>query len=210
MSQPLMHHKDLTVIRLKAYEELFGDKPTEVFPFTQFSAAKGRCLVDVLVYPLEVEDIEGPVVAAVTNGMSDLPMYHPEEPDELFRRELIQYFKVCTEAYARRLYDCAWVPHFDGFALGKDDTITWPDKLVGDLQHSLFLQPIWPTHAEFFVEIDSHEMSLLWHVPITDEELEYKKSRGVVALIERMEKVDLPWRFDPDERPPLLKPKKRK
>jgi hypothetical protein len=151
--------------------------------------------------------MEDPVLAAVTNGMSDLPMYHPEEPDVPVRRELIQYFGVCTEPFARRLHDCAWLPHFDGFALDLDDTISWPDKLVGDLQHSLFLQSINQVHAEFCVEVDSDEMSFLWHIPITDEELEYKKRRGVVALIDRMEKVGLPWLFDPETRPPLLKPK---
>jgi hypothetical protein len=201
-------HKTLTRIRTKAYEELMGDKPTEVFPFHRFAAGDTACLVDVLVYPLEVEGVEGPVVAAVTNGMSDYPMYHPEEPDVPIRRELIQYFRFCPESFARRLHDCAWVPHYDGFALDLDDTIRWPDKLVEELQHSLFVQSINRRHASFRVEIESDEMSLLWHIPITDEELEYKKKRGVVALIGRMAKVGLPWRFDPDDRPPLLKPKK--
>jgi hypothetical protein len=203
-------HKKFTPIRTKAYEKLFGAKPTEVFAFHRFAAADTVCLVDVFVYALEVEGLDRPVMAAVTNGMSDLPMYHPEEPDVPLRRELIQYFPVCTEPYARRLHDCAWLPHYDGFALDLDDTISWPDQLVGELQHSLFLQSINRRHAEFRVEIDADEMSLLWHIPIADEELEYKQSRGVEALIDRMEKVRLPWLFDPETRPPLLKAKKRK
>jgi hypothetical protein len=210
MTQEMTRHEEFTTIRVEAYDKLFGHKATEVFSFHRLKAADTVCLTDVLVYPLEVEGVEGPVVAAVTNGMSDFPMYHPEEPDVPLRRELIQYFRVCTEHYAGRLHACAWLPDYDGFALDLDDTISWPDKLVDELQHSLFLQSINRRHAEFRVEIDSDEMSLLWHIPITGEELEYKKSRGMVALINRMEIVGLPWIFDPETRPPLLKPKKRR
>ena len=149
MTKPMTLHKKFTPIRVEAYDDLFGDKPTQVFPFHQFAAADTVCLVDVFVYSLDVEGMEDPVLAAVTNGMSDLPMYHPEEPDVPVRHELIQYFSICTEAYARRLHDCAWLPHFDGFALDLDATISWPDKLVGDLHHSLFLQSINQVHAEF-------------------------------------------------------------
>jgi hypothetical protein len=180
------------------------------FPLHRFAAADTPCLVDVFVYSLDVEGLDHPVLAAVTNGMSDLPMYLPEDPETPIRRELIQYFRECTEVFARRLHDCAWLPHFDNFALESEDTIPWPDKLVGDLQASLFLPTVHQMHAEFSVEIDSDETSLLWHIPITAEELEYKNSRGIDALIDRMDKVGLPWLFDPNNRPSLLPQKKRK
>jgi hypothetical protein len=67
-------HQCLTPIRANAYEDLFGSKPNMVFPYHQFAAANTPCLVDVLVYPLEVKDLDGEAFAAVTNGMSDFRM----------------------------------------------------------------------------------------------------------------------------------------
>jgi len=157
-----------------------------------------------------VEGEDNPVVAAVTNGMSDYRMRDLERPGVLPRRELIQYFHVCTEEFARRLHEASWLPHFDGFSIDVYDSISWPDALAGEFRHSFFLCPPWRSHKNFRVAIDLDEVSFLWHIPITDEELEYKKTRGVNALLDRMEKVDLPWVFDPSNRPSLLKRRKRK
>ena len=47
-------------------------------------------------------------------------------------------------------------------------------------------------------------MTLLWHVPISDAEIEYKKRHGMDALLDRMDAVKLPWIFDESNRPPLV------
>jgi hypothetical protein len=41
-------------------------------------------------------------------------------------------------------------------------------------------------------------------VSYTDAELEYKRTHGADALIDRMSEVKLPWVFDEADRPPLV------
>jgi hypothetical protein len=205
-SSAMTVHQRLTVPRAQAYEQLFGAKPTQVFPYYRFAAADTPCVIDVFVYPLEVADVEGPVLAAVTNGMSDFRMVDKEREEFVPRRELIQYLRVCKEVYARRLHDCAWLPHVDKFAIDVHDTIAWPDAVEKDLQDAFFLLPIWSPHAGFSVELDGDNMSLLWHIPITRKERTYKHKQGVNALLDRMDQVKLPWLFDPANRPDMLPP----
>jgi hypothetical protein len=203
MENALETHLRLTPIRANAYEDLFGGKPERVFPYHQFAAADAPCLVDVFLYPLEVDGLDCDVFAAVTNGMSDLRMFDKNRPNIFRRRELIQYFRVCTEAYSRRLHDIAWLPHFDEFAIDVYDTISFPEPFERDLQHSFFLRPNCSPHAEFEIEIDSDRMGLLWNIPLTDPELQYKQTCGVNALLDRMDEAKLPWLFDPATRPYL-------
>jgi hypothetical protein len=199
-------HQRLTVPRAQAYEQLFGTKPAQYFPYYRFAGPDTPCVIDVFVYPLTVENIAEPVLAAVTNGMSDFALVDPDRADLVPRRELIQYFRVCKDSYVQRLHDCAWLPHVDKFALAVHDTISWPDVVEGELQDAFFLRPIWTPHAEFALDVDGEEMSLLWHIPITRRELMYKQQRGANALLDRMEQVQLSWIFDPRDRPDLLPP----
>jgi len=65
-------HKELTVVRAKAYEELFG-QASSFFPHnTLFKKPDERFLIDVFVYTLATES--GDIEVAVTNGMSDQRM----------------------------------------------------------------------------------------------------------------------------------------
>jgi hypothetical protein len=195
------HHLALTQVRVPAYELLFGCKPSAVFPSHTFNGGDETFHIDVFVYPLNVEDHPGPVVAAVTNGMSDVAT-----PGGKTRRELLQYFPACDEPHARRLYECAWLPLFDQFALDEHQTITWPDAPVPKtpFKNSLFLPPLWEPHRGFRVTVEDDPVSFLWHVPLTDRELTYKTRNGVNALLDRMEEADLPWVFEESNRPPLF------
>jgi hypothetical protein len=204
VEDPFDVHRRFSPARAQAYEDLFGGAPSAVFPATRFGSLNVSPLIDVFVYPLEVEGEAGPIVVAVTNGMSDRRMTDPLRPAIPPRRELIQYFRVCDEGFARRLHDAAWLPHADGFAVDVYDTIAWPDAPEGEFRDSFFLRPIWDPHAALRVPIESDNMSLLWHIPLTDAELAYKRVHGAEALIDRMEEVDLPWVFDPNNRPPLV------
>src|SRR5207244_5019967 len=47
-------------------------------------------------------------------------------------------------------------------------------------------------------------MGLLWHIPISDEERAFKQEHGSNALLDRMDKVKLPWLFDESNRPSLV------
>lgn len=71
-------------------------------------------------------------------------------------------------------------------------------------KNALFLDPIIRSHREFAFDLEGDEVRLLWHVPISDAELEYKRTHGADALIDRMSEVKLPWVFDEADRPPLV------
>src|SRR4051812_1621999 len=104
----LEKHRALTAVRAEAYGELFGCKPSAVFPpHALFKKSNERILIDILVYTLGTES--GDIDVAVTNGMSDQRMFDTDAPHAWSRRELIQYFPKCTEGHARRLYHMAWL-----------------------------------------------------------------------------------------------------
>lgn len=205
MSDKKLEHLALTQLRGPAFARLFGGKPEKVFPFHSFNEENDAYLIDVLVFSLDLKEFPGRVVAAVTNGMSDYAMTDATTGDRR-RCELIQYFHVCDFDHAQRLYDLAWIPLMDKFSLGPYDTIAMPDAVVEDspLNNAFFLPPLLNAHREFELMIEGQPMHLLWHVPISDDELAFKKHHGANALIQRMEAAQLPWIFDEVERPPLL------
>lgn len=200
-------HMQLTGIRTAAYAELFGEKPATMFPAHQLvTGPDDPFLIDVLVYPLEVEGLEGPVVAAVTNGMSDIRMAEGDAPEQPRRRELIQYFRQCTPGHAQRLRDMAWLPLYDEFLLDAFHTIAWEWPAVEGTpwKNAVFLEPLWRPHREFTVVVEGDEVSLLWHVPLSDAELAFKREHGIDDLLDRMDEVGLHWIFDEGNRPPLV------
>ncbi len=56
-------------------------------------------------------------------------------------------------------------------------------------------------HKEFRFEVEGDEVSLLWHIPISDKERAYKQEHGADAFPDRLEAVNLPWVFDEANRP---------
>jgi hypothetical protein len=205
MTESEIRHLKLTKVRDRALSTLFGQKATSVYPVETFTSDPESFLIDVVLYPIKVAGTPGPVVAAVTNGMSDHPMTDPATGSTV-RHELIQYFRECDEPHARRLYEMAWLPLFDNFLLEPGDTITWPDPVVpgSPWKNSLFLTPMLASHRSFQARVGGGPMTLLWHVPVSDAELNYKKRNGSDALIARMDAVKLPWIFDETNRPPLV------
>jgi hypothetical protein len=200
-------HMRLTKARASAYAELFDGKPDAVFSAQQLrNGPDDPFLIDVFVYSFEIEGQDGPIYAAVTNGMSDQRMAEGDDPDQPRRRELIQYFRACTPGHAKRLRDMAWLPLFDNFLLDSHETIAWKWPAVEGTPwtNALFLAPILRSHREFSVEVDGDEVSFLWHVPLSDAERDYHQEHGVDALLDRMQEVELPWVFDEDDRPPLV------
>jgi hypothetical protein len=201
-------HQQCTAVRAGAYNKLFGSKPVAVYPFHQLRGKEdGPFLIDVFGYPLEVEGMDKPALAVVTNGMSDqLMALDRERPKSPRRRELIQYMRECPLSRAQRLRDMAWLPLFDGFLLDTRDTVAWelPPKDRSPLQHGFFLEPIWTPHQGPFAKIAGDELSFLWHIPISSSELAFKREQGANALLDLMGEAKLPWLFEEESRPSLV------
>ena len=200
-------HMGYTAIRAKAYGELFGDKPAAFFPSHKFRGKDdGPYLIDVFVYSMEMQGDNRPIYAAVTNGMSDQRMAEGDSPEQPRRRELIQYFRECTEGHAKRLRDMAWLPLCDGFLLDTQHSVAWEWPAVAGTpwKNAFFLLPLPNPHQEFSFEIETDPVSLLWHIPISDAERAFKQEHGANALLDRMGEVRLPWIFEESNRPPLV------
>jgi hypothetical protein len=205
-------HRQLTIVRAQAYAELFGVKPDTFFSAHQLGGTVGGTdCIDVFLYPIEMEGVEGPICAAVTNGMSDQRMAEGDSPEQPRRRELIQYFRKCTLGHAKRLRDMAWLPLFDKFLLDSHHSLAWEWPAVEGTpwKNALFLLPIIHPHAEFTIDLEGEPASFLWHIPISDEERAFKQEHGTDALLDRMQEVRLPWIFDEANRPPLVEQKTR-
>jgi Suppressor of fused protein (SUFU) len=199
MTPPNERHVRLSAARLRAFSQLFG-----VEPATILSYADERFPIDVFIFPMVIDTMD--FVIAVTNGMSDQRLVDADEPQRWSRRELIQYFRECTEGHARRLRDMAWLPLFDDFLLDTQHTIQWPHPAIEGTpwKNAFFLEPLIKPHRAFRFEVEGDPASFLWHVPISDEELAFKKDRGADDLLDRMSAVKLPWVFDEKNRPSLL------
>lgn len=200
----MSQYKKNTEFRVRTYEDFFGPA-SSFFPHTLFSdSTTEEYRIDVFVYTLETKS--GSVEVAVTNGMSDHRMVEPEESAEFHRRELIQYLPKCTEAHARRLRDMAWLPLEDGFHLDTHHSVKWPLPAVEGTpwKNAFFLEPLHASHREFQFEIDGDPVSLLWHIPISDEERAFLLDHGSNDFIDRMDEVSLPWIFDENNRPSLV------
>jgi hypothetical protein len=160
--------------------------------------------IDVFVFPMITET--GEIEVAVTNGMSDRRMADTDQPHEWKRRELIQYFRKCTESHARRLYHMAWLPLFDAFYLDASHTVAWEHPAIAGTpwKNAFFLPSLIRSHREFAFEVEGDPASFLWHIPISEDERAYKLEHGADSLIDRMDAVSLPWVFDEGDRPSLI------
>ncbi|MCE9532180.1 MAG: suppressor of fused domain protein [Planctomycetes bacterium] len=198
-----LRHQELTEHRIRAYLRLFGVNPSPIYSSLRFSDEAAAHPIDVFVFTL---DAEVPIVAAVTNGMSDHRLVDPAQPEVWIRRELIQYFPVCTELHAKRLHDMAWLPLVEHTILDSHYSLEWQDAALRGtpFKNALFLDPIVPPHRDFRFSIDGDPVSLLWHVPITDKERAFIQEQGTNALLERMAERQLPWIFDEMNRPLLV------
>ncbi|MGL6075007.1 MAG: suppressor of fused domain protein [Fimbriiglobus sp.] len=197
------HHFELTKLRAAAYQALFGTKPAAVFPHHQMPSHHGaEILVDIFIYPLEMEGY-GEFVVAVTNGMSDAAM---EEDGLRSRREIVQYLPTCTPGHAVRLLEMAWFPHTQKMIIDAFSGIEWHRPAMPDTPwtSALFLHPIISEHHEFTIELEGEECEFLWHVPVSDRELNLIKDQGLNTFLERMEAAEVPFIFDEEVRQELV------
>jgi hypothetical protein len=192
-------HMAFTAIRAKAYADLFGGKPVKAFPAHELRGeSDGPYVIDVLVYSMEMAGDDRPIYAAVTNGMSDQRMAEGDSPEQPRRRELIQYFRECTQGHAKRLRDMAWLPLFDGFLLDNQHSVAWEWPAVEGTpwKNAFFSLPLPKPHQKFSFEIGGDPVSFLWHIPISDQERAFRQEHGANAFLDRMAEAGLPWIFE--------------
>jgi hypothetical protein len=195
-------HFELTKLRAAAYQALFGTKPAAVFPHHQMQSAPNvDALVDIFVYPLEMEGY-GEFVVAITNGMSDLPMI---DDGISLRREIIQYLPSCTPGHALRLLEMAWFPLTENMAIDAFQGIEWPRPAVPGTpwKNALFLNPVIDEHRDFRLELEGETMELLWHLPISDTELQLVQNHGIGEFLTRMDARGESFIFDEETRTEL-------
>jgi hypothetical protein len=186
-------------LRCAAYRELFGGDPVLVLPPSAFCKIPGDVQVEVRVYEFTFGSSGNRVQAAVSSGMSDYVMTPPK--GERVRREVIQYFSSYRPEDLIRLHGFACVPIAAGFAL---DYFQTAGPVPGEWPGALFIPPLVRPHAEFKMQLDSDEVCLLWYVPLRQAEVDFKVNHGVDALLDRMQKVQLPWIFDSENRADLV------
>jgi hypothetical protein len=181
--------------RSEAYRVLFEGAPARVLPHDVFEKPPFGGRVDVHIYDLPYRREYGQVQLAVTSGMSDYRMLHRGDGTPR-RREIIQYFRECTADHISRLHDAAWLPLAQGFCLDFFETMGSHPRFEHSWPNSLFIPSLVQPHAEFKLDLGGDETQLLWHVPLSEAELEFKTAHGLDALLERMEERELPWVFD--------------
>ncbi len=189
--------------RANAYRELFGGGPIRIIPHDLFEKPPFGGRVDVHVYGFRHEGADEQIQVAVTSGMSDYRMIHAG--DRLpRRRELVQYFRQCRSADAVRLHDLAWLPIAQRFCLDFFETVGPHPAYEKSWPNALFIPSLVQLHAAFKLDLGGDEMRFLWHVPLSQGELDFKMVNGLDALLGRMQERELPWVFEESTRVALV------
>ena len=178
--------------RLASYAELFGGQPVQIFPYSDFTCPDDDVRINVLVYRVSCSTDD--CVAMVTNGFSEVG-----RP----RRELLQYGPRPRRADAHRLHSAAYAAIQTERRLDYGDTIELPYPAGTAWPNAVLLPPLIRAHSDFEMTADGDPMKLLWHLPLADSELTYKKAHGISALLEGMGTAKLAWIFDEATRPVL-------
>lgn len=118
----------------------------------------------------------------------------PTDSDDPRRAELLIYVNEIRPEILERLSRAAMFPFAEGTYIGHGDTIDWMIPVVdkSDLTTDLIIYSIIEEHRNLPLMIENDEVQLYWLVPITDSELEFKKSHGIDALLELFDKVKHP------------------
>jgi len=181
--------------REQAYDRLFGTCEYvyhETIPLVPH--------VDVYIYGPS----KRPFYTLVTGGLSDLPMWVPHEVgSEGARAELVLYADEPKDEYLELLRRLAHMPHDLKTWFGYWHTVAVtgePGPLFPESQlTSLLLMPSVVTgdHAlRDELVLDGDPVNLLWVVPITAAETEYKLARGSDALVDLFDRQRLPFLLD--------------
>jgi hypothetical protein len=195
-------HGRLTKERVVSYDHVFGSRPIAAFPFTFFDygyVGEDIC-IDVFIYEMHVKHEH--IYALVTNGLSDRRMSDDTDAMNANRTELIQYVQRYSEDYAKHLHSMAWTAAFKDFRVDAGDTIAseLPGVANSKWQHGFFLQPFLAEHRESGLMLAGDPLSFLWYIPISTDELEFKREHGLQTFLAVLDESELPWVFDEQTR----------
>lgn len=134
----------------------------------------------------------------VTNGASNYRMTVPN-PTDICRIELFMYVRNPEERLVQRLARSAAFPQVENKSLGHGDTINWevPVESGSNLTADLIIYSIVREDRDFSIVVEGDVMKLLWCVPITVAELEFKKANDIKQLLGVFDKVKHPKILDP-------------
>lgn len=139
----------------------------------------------------------------VTSGMSDAPQQAPEELGKQVRRvELVFYASEANEHYPALLRRLAHFPHDNHTWLHWGHTMpngSPPEPLFGEgpLDALLFIPTLVRPDANLGERLSwgGDPINLLWCVPITMAECEYKLQHGTDAVYDLFDRVGYPFVF---------------
>jgi len=186
---------DLVARRETVYEEVFGKSDTvfhELMPLVPH--------VDVYRFPPAGQRN---FTTYVSSGMSDLPQSSPAELGKDVRRiELVFYSSGQSDDYSELLRRLAHFPHDNKTWLHWGHTIpngTPPQPVFNapPLEALLFIPTIvQPDHTlGERLSWQGEAINLLWCVPITMAECEYKLRNGTDAIFDLFDRVQHPFVF---------------
>ena len=192
-------------------EEGMTSTPAPLWPVAEFyqssfgntHSAKqsgSKYLPDLRLLSFQSEHLGASFTVVVTLGMRSRPMNVPAAT-ALRRAELLCYLPPSLEDDTWWLSWIAELPFIDNTWLGHGHTIAMEQPLFegSALQHLLLLPSFVRTHRDMegHVSVDGDPVGLWWVVPISQSELEYKRARGVDALLDAFDEKDLPLVLDP-------------
>ncbi|MHC4884757.1 MAG: suppressor of fused domain protein [Planctomycetota bacterium] len=187
-----MNYKDFISIREEHYVEHLGELTQKVMHSTD------QKFPHVDIYQFEPTE-ERPYWTLITGGMSNERMHIPEESfGEIgSRAEICMYVKEPKGWMFSVLKGLAEMPFDDKTFLHWWHTVPNGMPMTAEkslLTNYLFLLPYFEQETFDTLEINEDRVDLLWMVPITDAELEYKVANGAEALEKVFEEkgMDLP------------------
>jgi hypothetical protein len=184
--------------RQAAYAERFGpcaEVQTESIPFDP--------QIDLCIYPPAPQKGRD-FYTLITSGMSDRPMTVPADTDAPRRAELVFYSLEPKEDYLNFLRWLAHYPHSYNTWLGFGHSIANgapAQPIAGSslLTHFLFIPTMIPPDARMASQlyIQGERVQLLWVVPISTAEANFKQRQGAATLIKIFDQQDHPLVYNP-------------
>lgn len=185
LSQLTGTRKKNWLTRLDAYESVFGPAK-KVYPGSAPD-------IDVLVFRDNKD-----YYTLVTSGMSDRRMFMPKDSEDPRRLELEMYVKDIKKPQIDRLVNAAEFPFLEKTYLGHGDTIDWAEAITrgSNLEADLLIYSLLETHRQLTLFIRGDNVQLLWCIPITSAELDYKKEHGIDAFLDILDDANHPIALD--------------